>query len=279
MPRADRADKQPIVLRIPAVPRGHGAQILSGRGRVYPSTAATILWPAAKGEWLEKRAETEGFIAIQHRPARLVGFFVVAVAMPPPRQFEVAWGFSDNAERFCWKRPSASRFPPEKNNQNGNAGRQARHGILGRGITGNIFPARIVPFNFCRGLESIALTALRLGADCTIIAFIPGAELWRVFAEILQAGVHPVDADARLREILFAAEFIQVRSNALELFRHTLLAASGGRFCLLVKRLRQADAVGLVDRRPGRCGNRRLFYCGRGLMPRCNTMLPVLCRN
>jgi hypothetical protein len=154
------------------------------------------------------------------------------------------------------------------------------HGAHGAGFSYNL-AAIVIVAAADDGVtnSSFGLTAFRLRADGAIVAFVPGTELWRVFAEILQTGVHPVDADSRLGEILFTTRLIEVRCHALELFRDTLLAASGSGFCLLIKHLRQADAVAFVDWCSRRCGNGLLFLCGRGLMSCRNPLLPVFCRS
>ena len=59
-------------------------------------------------------------------------------------------------------------------------------------------------------------TGVRARIDGTKIAFVSHAEPQAVvFGVIREAGVHPVDADPRLVELLFAAKLVELRYSRI----------------------------------------------------------------
>jgi hypothetical protein len=82
------------------------------------------------------------------------------------------------------------------------------------------------------------------------IALVPGAESQIVvLGEILEAGVHPIDTDARLLEVAPVAIIVEIGRNAGKFARNDLLATPGERFRLPVQRLRGGGAILLAGGR------------------------------
>ena len=90
-------------------------------------------------------------------------------------------------------------------------------------------------------------TGVRARIDGAKIAFVSRAEPQAgVFGVIREAGVHPVDADPRLLEILLTAGLIEVRCNAREFSRNSLFSPFGEGFRPAVENLGDGETVVLL---------------------------------
>src|SRR5580704_15067354 len=68
-------------------------------------------------------------------------------------------------------------------------------------------------------------TAVRLRIERAKITLVPRAEpLLVIFCVVLQAGVHPVDADPRLLKLLLTAKLVEIGRNSLEFLRDALFS-------------------------------------------------------
>jgi hypothetical protein len=76
---------------------------------------------------------------------------------------------------------------------------------------------------------SLALqTTVGLRIDGTKIALVPGTEAQLVvFCEVLEARVHPVDADPRFLKILLTTRLVEIRCNSRKFSRDNLFCSSG----------------------------------------------------
>ena len=108
-------------------------------------------------------------------------------------------------------------------------------------------------------------TGVRARIDGAKIAFVSRAEPQAVvFGVIREAGVHPVDADPRLLEILFSAGLIEVRCDARKFSRNSLFSPLGEGFRPPIENLGDGETIVFVGWGLICWDGRLLCRCGGG---------------